>query len=97
VSQKWVAVLSFIEERACLSVCDWTFASTNQVMPLMQGAILTILDAIYTNRHYARFYMLETIARVPYFGRFRNELDSFEVDAIMMSGGFYDHFKACWF
>jgi ubiquinol oxidase len=41
-------------------------------MPLMQGAIVTILDAIYTDRHYARFYMLETIARVPYFGGFRS-------------------------
>jgi ubiquinol oxidase len=33
----------------------------------LTGTIVTILDAIYTDRHYARFYMLETIARVPYF------------------------------
>ncbi|XP_039141827.1 ubiquinol oxidase 4, chloroplastic/chromoplastic-like [Dioscorea cayenensis subsp. rotundata] len=30
-------------------------------------SMITILDAFYHDRHYARFYVLETIARVPYF------------------------------
>uniref|UniRef100_A0A0C9RS96 Ubiquinol oxidase n=1 Tax=Wollemia nobilis TaxID=56998 RepID=A0A0C9RS96_9CONI len=29
--------------------------------------VIKILDAFYSERHYARFYVLETIARVPYF------------------------------
>lgn len=27
-----------------------------------------VLDALYRDRDYARFFVLETIARVPYFG-----------------------------
>ena len=33
-----------------------------------QDFIITILDALYRDRDYARFFVLETIARVPYFG-----------------------------
>ncbi|KAH9311851.1 hypothetical protein KI387_026886, partial [Taxus chinensis] len=29
--------------------------------------VIKVLDAFYSERHYARFYVLETIARVPYF------------------------------
>lgn len=29
--------------------------------------VIKVLDAFYSDRHYARFYVLETIARVPYF------------------------------
>jgi hypothetical protein len=29
---------------------------------------VTILDSLYRDRSYARFFVLETIARVPYFG-----------------------------
>ena len=32
--------------------------------------MVTILDALYHGRDYARFYVLETIARVPYFGEY---------------------------
>lgn len=28
-----------------------------------------VLDALYRDRDYARFFVLETIARVPYFGK----------------------------
>lgn len=31
--------------------------------------MITILDALYRDRNYARFFVLETIARVPYFGK----------------------------
>jgi len=27
-----------------------------------------VLDGVYRDRNYARFFVLETIARVPYFG-----------------------------
>jgi hypothetical protein len=30
--------------------------------------VVTILDSFYRDRSYARFFVLETIARVPYFG-----------------------------
>ena len=30
--------------------------------------MIKILDTLYHDRHYARFFVLETIARVPYFG-----------------------------
>jgi ubiquinol oxidase len=33
-----------------------------------QDSIIVILDALYRDRDYARFFVLETIARVPYFG-----------------------------
>jgi hypothetical protein len=33
-----------------------------------QDFIIAILDALYRDRDYARFFVLETIARVPYFG-----------------------------
>jgi hypothetical protein len=33
----------------------------------MQDFVVILLDAFYADRHYARFYVLETIARVPYF------------------------------
>jgi hypothetical protein len=40
-----------------------------------------VLDAFYAQRAYARFYVLETIARVPYFGKLcDNSTISFEVD-----------------
>lgn len=37
---------------------------------ILQEAVIKVLDAFYANRDYARFYVLETIARVPYFGEY---------------------------
>ncbi|KAI9072053.1 hypothetical protein K1719_045992 [Acacia pycnantha] len=34
---------------------------------LEEDSVIKILDAFYRDRHYARFFVLETIARVPYF------------------------------
>lgn len=34
----------------------------------LQDAVVKILETLYAKRLYARFYVLETIARVPYFG-----------------------------
>ncbi|EES11617.2 hypothetical protein SORBI_3006G258700 [Sorghum bicolor] len=33
-----------------------------------QESMIMILDGVYRDRNYARFFVLETIARVPYFG-----------------------------
>lgn len=32
--------------------------------------MIKILDTLYHDRDYARFFVLETIARVPYFGKY---------------------------
>lgn len=37
---------------------------------ILQEAVIKVLDGFYANRDYARFYVLETIARVPYFGEY---------------------------
>jgi ubiquinol oxidase len=37
------------------------------VMRLIVSFFVFVVDVIYGNRSYARFYVLETIARVPYF------------------------------
>lgn len=34
-----------------------------------QDSVIKILDTLYRDRTYARFFVLETIARVPYFGK----------------------------
>ena len=31
------------------------------------GSAVKVIDKLYENRDYARFYVLETVARVPYF------------------------------
>ncbi len=47
----------------------------------MQEAVIMVLDAFYAQRAYARFYVLETIARVPYFGKLcDNSTIWYEVD-----------------
>ena len=33
-----------------------------------QESMIMVLDGVYRDRNYARFFVLETIARVPYFG-----------------------------
>ncbi|GAB2301041.1 Ubiquinol oxidase 4, chloroplastic/chromoplastic [Dionaea muscipula] len=33
----------------------------------LTGSVIKVLDTLYDDRHYARFFVLETIARVPYF------------------------------
>lgn len=42
----------------CNVICPWSF----------QDSVIKILDTLYHDRDYARFFVLETIARVPYFG-----------------------------
>jgi len=35
---------------------------------VLQESVIMVLDGVYRDRNYARFFVLETIARVPYFG-----------------------------
>lgn len=37
---------------------------------LIQDSVIKILDTLYRDRDYPRFFVLETIARVPYFGNY---------------------------
>ena len=43
---------------------------SNSLLFYLQDTVILLLDALYADRHYSRFYVLETIARVPYFGIF---------------------------
>ncbi|KAL4276087.1 hypothetical protein AHAS_Ahas20G0172100 [Arachis hypogaea] len=45
------------------------------LLQLLSDSVIKILDTLYHDRDYARFFVLETIARVPYFGPlgFQNE------------------------
>ncbi|CAA7407001.1 unnamed protein product [Spirodela intermedia] len=45
----------------------WAIKSEQLVNVALTDSVIKILDAFYHDRHYARFYVLETIARVPYF------------------------------
>eukprot|EP00268_Persea_americana_P030114 TRINITY_DN2916_c0_g1_i1.p1 TRINITY_DN2916_c0_g1~~TRINITY_DN2916_c0_g1_i1.p1 ORF type:complete len:368 (+),score=69.56 TRINITY_DN2916_c0_g1_i1:270-1373(+) len=46
---------------------SWVIKLEQSVNVLLTESVIKILDALYLDRHYARFYVLETIARVPYF------------------------------
>ncbi|ONK70272.1 uncharacterized protein A4U43_C05F32020 [Asparagus officinalis] len=45
----------------------WVIKFEQSVNVLLIDSVIKILDAFYRDRHYARFFVLETIARVPYF------------------------------
>ncbi|OVA01122.1 Alternative oxidase [Macleaya cordata] len=45
----------------------WTIKVEQSVNVALTASVIKILDAFYRDRHYARFFVLETIARVPYF------------------------------
>ncbi|XP_078437748.1 alternative oxidase family protein [Wolffia australiana] len=45
----------------------WIVKSEQFINVALTDSVIKILDALYRDRHYARFYVLETIARVPYF------------------------------
>lgn len=44
------------------------YSGYNYARLQFQESVIKILDTLYHDRDYARFYVLETIARVPYFG-----------------------------
>uniref|UniRef100_A0ACD5Z175 Uncharacterized protein n=1 Tax=Avena sativa TaxID=4498 RepID=A0ACD5Z175_AVESA len=46
---------------------DWVVRFEQQFNIFLTDSIIVILDALYRDRDYARFFVLETIARVPYF------------------------------
>ncbi|CAA0817954.1 E3 ubiquitin-protein ligase COP1 [Striga hermonthica] len=45
----------------------WIIKFEQSVNIFLTESVIKILDSLYHDRHYARFYVLETIARVPYF------------------------------
>ncbi|KAL3627436.1 Ubiquinol oxidase 4, chloroplastic/chromoplastic [Castilleja foliolosa] len=45
----------------------WVIKFEQSVNILLTDSVIKILDTLYHDRDYARFYVLETIARVPYF------------------------------
>ncbi|KAG9455104.1 hypothetical protein H6P81_008008 [Aristolochia fimbriata] len=49
------------------SSSDWAVKVEQSINIFLTDSVITILDALYHDRHYPRFYVLETIARVPYF------------------------------
>lgn len=45
----------------------WVIKVEQSVNLFLTDTVIKILDSFYHDRHYARFFVLETIARVPYF------------------------------
>ncbi|XP_057961110.1 ubiquinol oxidase 4, chloroplastic/chromoplastic [Malania oleifera] len=45
----------------------WVIKVEQSVNIFLTESVIKILDTLYHDRHYARFFVLETIARVPYF------------------------------
>ncbi|XP_021666196.1 ubiquinol oxidase 4, chloroplastic/chromoplastic isoform X2 [Hevea brasiliensis] len=45
----------------------WVIKLEQSVNVFLTDSVIKILDALYRDRDYARFFVLETIARVPYF------------------------------
>ncbi|CAL9084665.1 unnamed protein product [Musa textilis] len=48
-------------------VAPWNVKLEQTINIFLTDTTIRILDAFYHDRHYARFFVLETIARVPYF------------------------------
>ncbi|KFK28796.1 hypothetical protein AALP_AA7G049400 [Arabis alpina] len=46
---------------------SWVIKFEQRVNVLLTDSVIKILDTLYRDRTYARFFVLETIARVPYF------------------------------
>uniref|UniRef100_A0A0E0DAU7 Ubiquinol oxidase n=1 Tax=Oryza meridionalis TaxID=40149 RepID=A0A0E0DAU7_9ORYZ len=47
---------------------SWVVKLEQSVNIFLTESVITILDGLYRDRNYAIFFVLETIARVPYFG-----------------------------
>uniref|UniRef100_A0A7C8YPK9 Ubiquinol oxidase n=1 Tax=Opuntia streptacantha TaxID=393608 RepID=A0A7C8YPK9_OPUST len=45
----------------------WIIKLEQSINIFLTDSVIKILDTFYRDRHYARFYVLETVARVPYF------------------------------
>lgn len=45
----------------------WLIKLEQSINIFLTDSVIKILDTFYRDRHYARFYVLETVARVPYF------------------------------
>ncbi|KAF8030258.1 hypothetical protein BT93_E2645 [Corymbia citriodora subsp. variegata] len=45
----------------------WVIKVEQSINIFLTDSVIKVLDTLYSDRHYARFFVLETIARVPYF------------------------------
>uniref|UniRef100_A0A9I9DNW7 Ubiquinol oxidase n=1 Tax=Cucumis melo TaxID=3656 RepID=A0A9I9DNW7_CUCME len=61
---------------------NWIITFEQSINVFLTDSVIRILDAFYHDRYYARFFVLETIARVPYFGEFQLMLTQFDLDLI---------------
>ncbi|KAK8916747.1 hypothetical protein KSP39_PZI023312 [Platanthera zijinensis] len=46
---------------------NWVIRFEQSINVLLTDSVIKVLDLFYSDRQYARFFVLETIARVPYF------------------------------
>ncbi|CAN6471927.1 unnamed protein product [Victoria cruziana] len=75
---------------------SWTIKFERTVNVLLLESVIKILDALYQEREYARFYVLETIARVPYFS-FMSVLHMYESFGWWRKGDYLKvHFAESW-
>lgn len=49
------------------AVEKWIIRFEQSLNFFLTDSVIKVLDLLYTDQHYARFFVLETIARVPYF------------------------------
>ncbi|XP_031491024.1 ubiquinol oxidase 4, chloroplastic/chromoplastic [Nymphaea colorata] len=75
---------------------SWAIKVEQTVNVLLLESVIKILDALYQEREYARFYVLETIARVPYFS-FISVLHMYESFGWWRRGDYLKvHFAESW-
>ncbi|KAK9084748.1 hypothetical protein Sjap_025159 [Stephania japonica] len=55
------------EQQSSSKLEGWIIKLEQSVNVLLTDSVIKVLDAFYHDRSYARFFVLETIARVPYF------------------------------
>ncbi|KAH9609608.1 hypothetical protein KSS87_014080 [Heliosperma pusillum] len=63
------------EEPPSDSSVKWIIKIEQSINIFLTDSVIKILDTLYHDRNYARFFVLETIARVPYFGESRSLFD----------------------
>ncbi|XP_061368124.1 uncharacterized protein LOC133311121 isoform X2 [Gastrolobium bilobum] len=61
-------LMGFIEDNILSSCASSSLIDVPLLLDwILEVSFVKIIDSLYNDRHYARFFVLETIARVPYF------------------------------
>ncbi|KAJ0568762.1 putative ubiquinol oxidase (non-electrogenic) [Helianthus annuus] len=71
------------------SVEKWVIKLEQSINIFLTDSVIKVLDTLYHDRDYPRFFVLETIARVPYFGK-----SLFHLSPLLnqkMKGGYINH------